>query len=180
MWFLYQCLSCFSPAPLMIIAMLMLPTDIEKLSPIATENYYFGDNKSKASSPINLSISEFDQLAIALAVFQELLSFHQAVGNVAEAAAAWFRLGDIYQQINQFSNALSSYQQAIEHYRFVGDGIGEVKALSHLGKAYERQGWFNCALEHYDQALAKLRQHADYLDEATTLSHLAVLIEEMF
>jgi tetratricopeptide (TPR) repeat protein len=163
-----------------MMAMMMQPTDIEMLSSLATENNYSGDNNYKPAPTVNLSASEFDQLAIALIVFQELLRFHQAAGNMGEAAMSWLRLGNIYQQINQIGNALSSYQQAIEHYRLAEDGMGEVKALSYLGKVYEQQGWFNCALEHYEQALAKLRQHADYLDEATTFNHLAILIEDMF
>ncbi|NJR38515.1 MAG: tetratricopeptide repeat protein [Leptolyngbyaceae cyanobacterium CSU_1_4] len=138
------------------------------------------EQRSPVQDATEPTVSDYAQLTVALSVFQELLRFHQTAGNVAEAATVWFRLGDIYQQIDQFSHALSSYQQAIAHYQIIGDVMGEANTLSHLGKAYENQGWFGCALEHYEQALAKLRQNPDYLDNATTLSHLANCIEDMF
>jgi tetratricopeptide (TPR) repeat protein len=174
MWFLYQCLSSLSAASPILLAMLILPTDVEKLL-VTKENHL----SAGGAKPEKLSLSEFRQLAIARSVMQEVLSFHQAKGNIADAAMAWLRLGEIYQQMHQFTNALSSYQQAIEHYRLADDQIGEIKTLGHVGKVYERQGWFNCALEHYEQALAKLRQHADYLNEGVTLDHLAILMEDM-
>jgi tetratricopeptide (TPR) repeat protein len=174
MWFLYQCLSSLSAASPILLAMLILPTDSEKFIAVK-ENYSAAGNRAKSEK---LSVSEFHQLAIACSVMQEVLRFHQSKGNIADAAGAWLRLGDIYQQMYQFTNALSSYQQAIEHYRLVEDKMGEIKTLGHVGKVYEQQGWFNCALEYYEQALAKLRQHTDYLNQAVTLDHLAILIEE--
>jgi tetratricopeptide (TPR) repeat protein len=168
MWFLWQFIFS-SPAPLLLTAMLVQPLDFKK---------FVSETHSSQISP-DLSTTERDQLSIALPVFLELLRFHQLAGNIAETATAWFRLGDIYQQIDQFGHALSSYQQAIEHYQVVGDAMGEVNALSHLGKAYENRGWLSCAIEHYEQALSKLRQHSDYLDDATTLRRLAACIEDM-
>lgn len=177
-WFLQQFMSFRSAPPLLTE---VPPIDFKK----STSDGHLP--KKQQHEQLTLShrsvneqaMSDHEQLTLALSVFQELLRFHQIAGNVAEAATAWFRLGDIYQQIDQFSHALSSYQQAIAHYQIVGDAIGEVNALSHLGKAYENQGWFGCASEHYEQALAKLRQ-SDYLDEATTLSRLATCLEDMF
>jgi tetratricopeptide (TPR) repeat protein len=178
MWFLWQLMS-FTPAPLVLTAMLVQPLDFKKLT---TDKYssYLSEPFPKQRPPARLTQIEYEQLTAALPVFLELLRFHQSAGNIAETATAWLRLGDIYQQIDQFSHALSSYQQAIAHYQLAGDAIGEVNALSHLGKAYENRGWLNCALEHYEQALAKLRQHSDYLDDATTLRRLAACIEDMF
>jgi tetratricopeptide (TPR) repeat protein len=178
MWFLWHLMS-FSPAPLFLTAMLVQPLDFKKL---VTDNRssYLLEPFPQYSPPARLTTTEHEQLTAALSVFLELLRFHQVAGNIAETATAWFRLGDIYQQIDQFSHALSSYQQAIAHYQLAGDAMGEVNALSHLGKAYENCGWLNCALEHYEQALAKLRQHSDYLDDATTLRRLADCIEDMF
>jgi tetratricopeptide (TPR) repeat protein len=172
MWFLWQFISS-SPAPMLLTAMLVQPLDFKKL----VSTYSSQISSAPASG---LSTPDRDQLSIALSVFLELLRFHQNAENQAETALAWFRLGDIYQQMDQFGHALSSYQQAIEHYQAVGDAMGEVKALSHLGKAYENRGWFSCAMEHYEQALAKLRQHSEYLDDATTLRRLAACIEDMF
>jgi tetratricopeptide (TPR) repeat protein len=174
MWFLYQSLSCFAMPPV-LLAMLIMPADIENLLLRTKEDNLLERNKVEKRS-----IRELSQFAIALSVIQEIIRFHQSKGNIADAAVAWLKLGDIYQQMSQFNNALSSYQQAIELYQLVEDKMGEVKTLSHVGKAYERQGWFNCALEHYEQALAKLRQHADYLNEAVTFDHLAIFIDEMF
>lgn len=182
MWFLWQFMT-FGLVPLPLTA--VQPIDFKELITDA-------DLFSKQSSPQQDEqatskqsnrerlMKEQEQLTVALLVFQELLWFHQTTGNIADAATAWFRLGDIYQQINQFSQALSSYQQAIAHYQIVGDAMGEVNALSHLGKAYENQGWFNSALEYYDQALTKIRQNSDCLEDATTLSRLATCIEDMF
>jgi tetratricopeptide (TPR) repeat protein len=177
MWLLWQLMS-FSPAPLVLTAMLVQPSDFKKTmdSPAS----FLSESLSEQRSSTQLSKPDQEQLTAALSVFLELLRFHQIAGNIAEIATAWFRLGDIYQQIDQFSHALSSYQQAIAHYQLTGDAIGEVNALSHLGKAYETRGWVNCALEHYEQALIKLRQHSDDLDDATTLRRLAACIEDMF
>jgi tetratricopeptide (TPR) repeat protein len=182
MWLLWQFMS-FSPAPLVLTAMLVQPSDFKKLitnshSSLLSESLSESLSEQRPSTP--LSKPDQEQLTAALSVFLELLRFHQIAGNIAEIATAWFRLGDIYQQIDQFSHALSSYQQAIAHYQLTGDAMGEVNALSHLGKAYETRGWVNCALEHYEQALVKLRQHSEYLDDATTLRRLAACIDDMF
>jgi tetratricopeptide (TPR) repeat protein len=177
MWLLWHFMS-FSSAPIVVTAMLVQPSDFKKL--ITDSHSLLSESLSEQRSSVRLSTTEQEQLTAALSVFLELLRFHQIAGNIAEIATAWFRLGDIYQQIGQFSHALSSYQQAIAHYQLTGDAMGEVNALSHLGKAYETRGWVNCALEHYEQALAKLRQHSDYLDDATTLRRLAACIEDMF
>jgi tetratricopeptide (TPR) repeat protein len=179
MWFLWQFMSF--RLVLLFVAPVQ-PTDFKK----STTDSHLSEKQQYArltfshGSVKKQAMNDRDRLITALSVSQELLRFYQVAGNVAEAAAAWFQLGNIYQQMDQFSDALSSYQQAIVHYQIVGDAMGESNALSHLGKVYEHQGLFSCALEHYEQALAKLRQNSDYLNDATTLSRLATCIEDMF
>jgi tetratricopeptide (TPR) repeat protein len=179
MWFLWQFMSS-SPAPLLLTAMMVQPIDLQKLQERSSSKPSHERQPLSLEVPAPAQEASQAQLSVALAVFQELLRFHQVAGNLADIATTWFRLGDIYQQINQFSHAFSSYHQAIAHYQVVGDVKGEAIALSHLGKAYENRGWFDCALEHYEQALAKIRQTSEGADEATTLSHLAAFIEDMF
>jgi tetratricopeptide (TPR) repeat protein len=179
MWFLWQFMS-FRLALQFLTD--VQPTNFKKST---TDGHLSEKQQHERLTPSYGSVnkqamSDRDQLTTALSVSQELLWFHQVAGNVAESAADWFQLGDIYQQMDQFSDALSSYQEAIAHYQIVGDATGEANALSHLGKAYEHQGFFSCALEHYEQALVKLRQNSDYLNDATTLSRLATCIEDMF
>jgi tetratricopeptide (TPR) repeat protein len=125
MWFLWQLMS-FSPAPLLLIAMLVQPLDFKK-SVTDSHASYLSNPFPDRLPPSRLTKIEQEQLIAALSVFLELLRFHQRAGNIAEIATAWYRLGDIYQQIEQFSHALSSYQQAIAHYQLAGDAMAKLR-----------------------------------------------------
>jgi tetratricopeptide (TPR) repeat protein len=100
------------------------------------------------------------------------------VDDLARAALAYFRAGEIALQRGDHESARGSYSDAVALYRSLADVLGEANCISRLGDIALFHSDLQSAQRSYEQALPIYRVAGDALGEATCMKCLGDIASE--
>ncbi|MCP4288510.1 MAG: tetratricopeptide repeat protein, partial [Gammaproteobacteria bacterium] len=118
-----------------------------------------------------------DQLAEAIACYQQDLVICRALDDRHGMGLTYGNLGEVYQKRKNWPEALQSYQQALRIIREFDDRYEETEALANIAFLYQEMGDYDLALDSYSQAIQIIETlRAGISSEAARAGFFATII----